>query len=368
MFRTKQPLKLLENRVSRIYSGGFLLDCFLDKENQMDSHFPENWLGSTVVAKMSGGSHKGIEGQSQILTSSGQKLNLRSFLQENASEILGDSHIKKYGANPGVLVKLLDSAIRLPIQVHPTQELAQKYFNSRFGKTEAWVVLGTRKIDGVDPYILLGFREGVSRETFAQMINEQDIKALEQCFHKISVREGDVFLVEAGIPHAIGQGCFMLEIQEPTDITLRAERNVGGIEIEEREAFQGLSLNDFLNCFKFETLSATDVLQKYRLNPHLIKKIPGHGQEQWLIRYSDTPYFAVRSINIESSWKMSGCESFHILLITSGKGCLSGSDFSQIIKRGDSFLVPNHLPYMIENQGDGILQAMTCWGPELNLV
>lgn len=113
MFIAKQPLKLLENRVSRIYSGGFLLDCFLDKENQMDSHFPENWLGSTVVAKMSGGSHKGIEGQSQILTSSGQKLNLRSFLQENASEILGDSHIKKYGANPGVLVKLLDSAIRL---------------------------------------------------------------------------------------------------------------------------------------------------------------------------------------------------------------------------------------------------------------
>jgi mannose-6-phosphate isomerase len=33
-----------------------------------------------------------------------------------------------------------------------------------------------------------------------------------------------VYLVEGGVPHAIGSGCFLVEIQEPTDLTLRVER------------------------------------------------------------------------------------------------------------------------------------------------
>lgn len=364
----KQPLKLAENRVRRIYSGGFLLDCFLGKENRLDGYFPEDWLGSTVVAKMNSSSPTKVEGLSYVLSPHGEKWSLTSLLQKNAADILGIPHTEKYGPNPGLLVKLLDSATRLPIQVHPTQELAQKYFHSRFGKTEAWIILGTRKIDGVDPYIMLGFREGVSREHFTQIIHKKDTKALEQCLHKISVSEGDVFLVKAGIPHAIGPGCFILEIQEPTDITLRAERHAGGTEIDEGEAFQGLSLPDFISCFNFETLSRADVLRKYRLTPHLMKKISGYGQEQWLIRYSDTPYFAVRSMTVESSWEMSGHEAFHILLITAGKGRLSSSDFSQTVQKGDSFLIPYHLSYSIQNQGDGRLQAMTCWAPKLDFV
>lgn len=52
----------------------------------------------------------------------------------------------------GVLVKFLDSAERLPIQVHPDKEKAKILFHSGYGKTEAWYILDGRKIHGENPY------------------------------------------------------------------------------------------------------------------------------------------------------------------------------------------------------------------------
>lgn len=43
-----------------------------------------------------------------------------------------------------ILVKILDSAVRLPAQAHPDKIFSRKYFNSEYGKTESWIVLGTR--------------------------------------------------------------------------------------------------------------------------------------------------------------------------------------------------------------------------------
>ena len=47
------------------------------------------------------------------------------------------------------------------------------------------------------------------------------------CLHKFEVNKGDTFLIEGGIPHAIGAGCFLVEVQEPTDYTIRKNTHSG---------------------------------------------------------------------------------------------------------------------------------------------
>lgn len=100
-------------------------------------------------------------------------------------------------------MKYLDSAVRLPFQVHPTPEFSARYLNTASGKTEAYYILSTRP-EEAEPFIYLGFQRPPSREELRRIIVEQNIAALERCFDKIPVRLGDVYLVPGGLPHAIG--------------------------------------------------------------------------------------------------------------------------------------------------------------------
>ena len=60
----------------------------------------------------------------------------------------------------------------------------------------------------------LGFKENITRSYFKTLFEKQDIPAMLDTMHRFEVSEGDVILVTAGTPHAIGAGCFLLEIQE----------------------------------------------------------------------------------------------------------------------------------------------------------
>ena len=66
-------------------------------------------------------------------------------------------------------------------------------------------------------YILLGFKEGVTREEWEKYYYADDLKALENLCHKIPVKAGEAYFVGGGCPHALGEGCFVIEVQEPSD-------------------------------------------------------------------------------------------------------------------------------------------------------
>lgn len=68
----------------------------------------------------------------------------------------------------------------------------------------------------------MGFKEGVTREEWEKYYYQGDLKALENLCHKISVQVGETYFVGGGCPHALGEGCFVIEVQEPSDITLGA--------------------------------------------------------------------------------------------------------------------------------------------------
>src|SRR6185295_11677820 len=93
----------------------------------------------------------------------------RDFAQLLASDpeyFLGAAHVRKYGAQPQLLVKFLDSGTRLHFQVHPTREFARRVLGAPSGKTEAYYVLGVRSTSEVEPDVPIGL--GSQSHTSAQ--------------------------------------------------------------------------------------------------------------------------------------------------------------------------------------------------------
>ena len=114
-----------------------------------------------------------------------------------------------------IMVKLIDSASPLSIQVHPFTEYARRVEHSR-GKIEAWYILGHEE----GAYIYLGFNRNVTRREFERAIND---KTLTDMLRKIYVNNGDIFFIPAGTIHAIGAGITLAEIQENSNITFRVD-------------------------------------------------------------------------------------------------------------------------------------------------
>ena len=120
---------------------------------------------------------------------------------EHAVELPGEKHVRRCGANPAVLVKLPDPAEQLPMQVHPTKEDARKYLNSSHGKTEAWLVLATREVNGEAPYLLVGFNEQLDPELFTKECLAGKFERGLSMLNKIAVKPGDTIIIrgDAGI-------------------------------------------------------------------------------------------------------------------------------------------------------------------------
>lgn len=105
-----------------------------------------------------------------------------------------------------LLVKLIDTADVLSLQVHPDDAYASAD-GERSGKYECWYVLERRPGAG----LYIGFRQGIGRDEVASALSSgQDIAPL---LYFASVEPGDFFLIEEGTPHAIGAGVTLLEAQ-----------------------------------------------------------------------------------------------------------------------------------------------------------
>jgi mannose-6-phosphate isomerase len=115
----------------------------------------EDWIASTTRATNRGREHL-AEGVSQVRV--GHDPAPRDFaalLASDAEYFLGAAHVAKFGAQPQVLVKFLDSGTRLHFQVHPTREFARHVLGAPSGKTEAYHVLAIREVERVDPNALV---------------------------------------------------------------------------------------------------------------------------------------------------------------------------------------------------------------------
>lgn len=215
------PVLLDVNTPQRFYRGGRKILDFrgLPVAADFDDRRPEDWLGSTTHLFAEGGDG---------LTFLPEGVTLAAELDQHPEAWLGSLHVARHGAEPGLLVKLLDAAERLPVHVHPDRTFAHAHLHSPHGKTEAWLVLHA------DPgaMVWLGFREGVSPEHLTAMVDAQDEQLLDS-LNGFPVERGDTVLVPAGQPHAIGAGVFVVELQEPTDFSVMLEHDRFGLDADQ---------------------------------------------------------------------------------------------------------------------------------------
>jgi mannose-6-phosphate isomerase len=210
----------------------------------------------------------------------------------------------------GVLVKLLDAGQRLPLHVHPDRRFATEHLASPYGKTEAWVIVSARP----DAYVHLGFARDVAAEELAAWVAGQKTDEMLGATNRIPVAAGDAILCPAGLPHAIGDGILLVEIQEPTDFSVLLEYESFGLA----DGHLGLGYDLALEC-----------VDRGAWTPARLDGL--RGGERLLPPAADE-FFAARRLRGGDQVE----QGFSVLVVMSGEGRLG--DLS--VRRGDTLLVP----------------------------
>jgi mannose-6-phosphate isomerase len=332
------------NRVWRTYPGGATLDRLAGAAAPHDSHMAEDWIGSVTRSRIPG--REGLyEGVSQVVVG-GETRDFRQLIDSDAAYFLGEAHVARHGSEPMLLVKFLDSSIRLHFQCHPSREFAQKFLNSPSGKTEAYHILGVR--DGVtEPYFYMGFQNPPSHADLRLWIETQDTAAMEHCFEKIPVSIGDTFLIPGGFPHALGEGVFMIEIQEPTDFAVRYEFERGGYVLPEAARFMGRGMDFGLSLINFDRVPRETIERSYRCRPRHARDLGGDSQQDELIGPAQTPCFRVMRTRLAAAAVKSE-SSFHIGIVTEGACKISAGGETHLLHRYDKFFCPAGLALRYE--------------------
>jgi len=162
------------------------------------------------------------------------------------SDLVAEHPVAMTGlANPGrypLMVKVIDAADDLSLQVHPPAHLAKQL--GGVPKTEMWYFThATPKAQ-----IYVGLKHGVTREEFARKVQDGTVA---DCFHRHTVQAGDAMFLPSGRVHALGAGSVLFEIQQNSDTTYRVfDWNRVGLDGKPRElhlsqAMASIDFTDF---------------------------------------------------------------------------------------------------------------------------
>jgi mannose-6-phosphate isomerase len=336
-----RPLPLSPNPMPRFYRGGSRIAALRGLRDG-DDRAPEDWVGSVTTAFGSA-----VVGLSRLEDG-------RTLLEAIASDteaFLGPDHIA--GREPALLVKLLDANERLPVHFHPDRGFARRHLDTPFGKSEGWVVAAA---EGADAVVFLGLREAVELETLADWVERQDTAALLAALNRIPTEPGDTFFVPAGTLHAIGEGLLIVELQEPSDLSVLLEWD--GFDIDGRaDGHLGLGFGTALRAADRERLGP-DRLGGLRTS----RADDGRPGVERLFPAEADAFFRAERIRPAPSSPLP--REFSILVVLEGAGRLETEAGELSLGRGATVLVP-----WAAGDGalEGELQVLRCLPPEAGL-
>jgi mannose-6-phosphate isomerase len=322
------------NPVWRSYVGGRELRHFRSLPDGDDDHFPEDWLASTVCARNGKHAQHPREGLSRVVVSNREHL-VADLLRQAPDYWLGTAAANpRFKNSTGVLWKLLDAAVRLQFQAHPSAQFARQHLHSNAGKTECWFILGTRG----DAHVHLGFQRPPARAEWARMIREQDVAAMSACFDKIPVQPGDCYVVPAGTPHAIGAGVFMMELMEPTDWVVRCETANAGLSLTPDQCFMGLNLEACLDIFDYRTHSIVAIRQTFQ-QPRRRLQAAAACTEEELISPAWHQFFRLHRWHGTGPAVWAGNELMLLIALKGGGELKTGTEVRRV-QAGETWLLP----------------------------
>ncbi|HEX8856594.1 MAG TPA: class I mannose-6-phosphate isomerase [Thermoleophilaceae bacterium] len=328
-----RPVVLPPNGVPRFYRGGAAIAALRGSEPEGDN-MPEDWVGSMTT----------VFGEKQLgLSRLPDGTLLRDAAGADPVGFFGPEHAATRGADPGLLVKLLDAGQRLPVHVHPDDSFARAELGTPYGKTEAWLVIGAAPGANVG----VGFSEDIDPETLERWVREQDTEAMLGSLNRVDVRPGDAIFVPAGVAHAIGEGVLIVELQEPTDLSVLLEwRGFADGDGDGDEATLGLGWDTALRCVQLTRSDPSELVNG------------GDSGHSLLPRTADG-FFRAERLDPDAAAEIE--QGFAILVVTEGSGtlaCESGEPLP--VRRGDSVLLPWSAG---DCRLDGELVALACRPP-----
>lgn len=286
--------------------GGTKLNSLFNKKTS-SKKTGESWEISDLENDTSIVSNGNLKGKS-----------LQWLLKEYKEELVGKQVFENFGLKFPLLIKYIDAAENLSIQLHPNDKIAKEKHNS-FGKTEMWFIVQADD----DAELILGFKESILKSEYVELVEKNE---LPDFLNKVKVKVGDAFIIPPGLVHAIGKGVVLAEIQQTSDVTYR-------IYDWDRKAEQGDSR-------ELHTALALEAIDLSSNNGH---KIAYNLKQNASSEIISTSYFKTNIISVEGEIEIdySQKDCFVILMGVEGKSEISlENGDSVILEKGETLLIP----------------------------
>ncbi len=219
-----------------------------------------------------------------------------------------------------ILIKFIDAAQDLSIQVHPSDDSADVSHGEQ-GKAEMWYVVQCEP----QSYIYYGLNQEVSKERFMRRAEDGSICKI---LNKVPVHEGDIFFIHPGTIHALGKGVIIAEIQQNSNTTFRVFDYC-------RKDAQG-------NLRPLHIKRASEVVDYQPVIPDQA----GENNQMYTSTYEYAQIFTCdyfKVARVRCSVEISLCctdVSFHSILVIAGTGQLFYKDEQYSLAAGDSYYIP----------------------------
>ncbi|MGM9684036.1 MAG: type I phosphomannose isomerase catalytic subunit [Eubacteriales bacterium] len=224
-----------------------------------------------------------------------------------------------------LLIKLIDAADKLSVQVHPDDKYASEVEHD-VGKTEMWYIVDAK--EGAE--LIYGMSDEISPEEFRNAVNSGDIGSV---LRHIPVHKGETYFIPSGMLHAIGAGILIAEIQQNSDLTYR-------VYDYDRRDKNGKTR-------ELHVKKALDVTRKFTDSEiNAVRFARGNGDTPDVLANSEFFRVVLHNINGEAHLNVTD-DSFAFLLCIEGNGKISYDGTDYTIKKGEGYFLPAGLGFPV---------------------
>ena len=323
-----EPLRFERHFLAKVWGGRSL-------ERRPGFALPEGKIGETweVVDR---------EGENSLVATGGLRgFSLRELMKRHGKDVLGNVPAGKEGRFP-LLVKYIDAAANLSVQVHPDDDsaarLAATLDPGAEAKSEAWYIVDAKP----GSRIYAGLRPDVTARDFERVA---DGPGVLEALLAWDVKPGDCLLVPGGTVHAISAGVTILEVQQNSDTTYRLwDWGRSGRETHVRQA---------LACIRFGEP------ERGPIRPRWFPE--GELEVAHLARCK---HFGMNALRLTRPVRRSTQSQFNLYAVLEGDGRLRWGEEERALEPGDVWLVPASCGYHhFEPAGGELLLVHTLYRP-----
>ena len=246
---------------------------------------------------------------------------LNRLVKERNAELFG-THASAGGTPRDqfpLLIKFLDAADTLSVQVHPDDARAKTYDPTENGKTEAWVIVAAEP--GGSLYA--GLKPGVGPQ---ELRSASEAGTVAELLHEFAVRPGDCVYIPAGTVHAIGAGVVLAEVQQSSDLTFRLY-DWGYVDPDGNP--RQIHLDESIACTDFA---------RGPVDPVTPRPLPGPSAHSQRLCAGD--YFVMDRHRAADPFTLQAENRVRVLLTLGGGGTLSAEGAHVPLTAGKTVLIP----------------------------